>query len=364
MVFTFGIEEEFLLMDTRTGFPTGARAARRALASPRHSGFSTSAELLDAQVESSTRVCTTRREALDALLGFRSRLAEAAAAAGVLVAATGAAPRIPDSPPVINSSARYRRMGSLAGAVAHEQYVNGTHIHVGIPSRDVGVRVLNGLRPWLALLGAVAANSPYWRGQDSSFASWRMVHYRRWSVQGCPPVFADAEDYARRLAGLLATDVVPDAGHVGWAARLSENFPTVEVRIADAQLQAQDSLLLAVLVRALVDKLASVPTAGPAAGRAADPELLDVGLWQAARFGMGGNLVSHPGGSVPAAEHLAALLDFVAPALDDAGDGDFVAAGISRLLNTGTGAEQQRAAFGSGGYPALTDLYTRSLTAE
>ncbi|MCQ1985303.1 glutamate--cysteine ligase [Arthrobacter sp. zg-Y844] len=362
MVFTFGIEEEFLLMDASTGFPTGAQELTRALISPEHGVFSSSAELLDAQVESSTRVCTTREEALDALLGFRSRLAEAAASAGVRVAPTGAAPRIQEGPPVLNSSDRYQRMGILTGAVAHEQYVNGTHIHVGIPSRDTGVRVLNGLRPWLALLGAVAANSPYWRGQDSSFASWRMVHYRRWSVQGCPPLFADAQDYTRRLESLLATDVVLDAGHVGWAARLSDTFPTVEVRIADAQLQARDSLLLATLVRALVATLASAIPAVPAA--VPDPELLDVGLWQAARFGMSGNLVSHPGGSLPAADHLSALLEYVAPALEEAGDREYAVAGVARVLAGGTGAERQRTAFRSGGYAGLADLYTRSLSAE
>ncbi|KAD4060554.1 YbdK family carboxylate-amine ligase [Arthrobacter yangruifuii] len=362
MVFTFGIEEEFLLTDARTGLPTGSRELARALMSPEHGSLPSSAELLDAQVEVSTPVCTTRDEALQALLAFRSGLATAAASVGVRVAPTGAAPNIPDAPPVLNSSDRYRRMGLLTGAVAREQYVNGVHVHVGIDSRDTGVRVLNGLRPWLALLGALAANSPYWRGSDSSFASWRMVHYRRWSVQGCPPLFSDALDYARRLdALLLATDVVPDAGHVGWAARLSEHFPTVEVRIADAQLQAGDTVLLAVLVRALVKTLAS---AEPASGAAPDPELLDVGLWQAARFGLGGNLVSYPGGSVPAAELLHALLDYVADALEDAGDGEFAAAGIARILATGTGAQRQRAAFHSGGPAGLVDLYSRSLTAQ
>lgn len=358
MALTFGIEEEFLLTDPRTGLPVQVREVMQALAS--NPDFTSSVELLDAQVESSTRVCTDRRQALDALLGFRTGLAAAAAAAGVAVAATGAAPRMPSTPAVFNGSARYRSMGILAGAVANEQYVNGTHIHVGIASRESGVRVLNGLRPWLALLGALSANSPFWRGEDSSFASWRMVHYRRWSVQGCPPHFHDADDYARRLAGLLATDVVPDAGHVGWAARLSEHYPTVEVRIADAQLQARDSLLLAVLVRALVATLAAAGDAGvPAA--VPDPELLDVGLWQAARFGLGGNLLAHPGGSIPAADHLAALLDYVSPALDASGDREFAQAGAARLLAAGTGAERQRAAVAAGGFPGLADLYTESL---
>ncbi|MDK1327218.1 glutamate--cysteine ligase [Arthrobacter sp. zg-Y1143] len=363
MALTFGIEEEFLLTDPRTGLPTQVPGLAQALASGAADNFTSSAELLDAQVESSTRVCTDRHEAMEALLGFRTGLAAAAAAAGAAVAATGTAPLMPSTAAVFNDSERYQSMGILAGAVANEQYVNGTHVHVGIDSRESGVRVLNGLRPWLALLGALSANSPYWRGGDTSFASWRMVHYRRWSVQGCPPLFKDAEDYARRLAGLLATDVVPDAGHVGWAARLSEHFPTVEVRIADAQLQARDSVLLAVLVRALVATLASAANEGDAAA-VPDPELLDVGLWQAARFGLGGNLLANHGGSIPAADHLAALLDYVSPALDASGDRDFALAGIARLLAAGTGAERQRAAVHSGGFTALADLYAETLTAE
>ena len=391
MVSTFGIEEEFLLIDPLTGLPAGSPEVMHALHMPPRHGYTASVELLDAQIESSTRICTTREEALDSLLEFRVRLAAAASAAGLAVAATGAAPRILDGPAALTRTDRYRQMGELAGGIVHEQYVNGTHIHIGIPTRDDGVRILNGLRPWLALLGAVGANSPYWHGRDSSFASWRMVHYRRWSVQGCPPLFADAADYARRLQVLLDTDVVPDAGHVGWAARLSENFPTVEVRIADAQLEARDSLLLAAVVRGLVNTLA-VTAAAPAP----DPELLDVGLWQAARFGLTGNLISHPAGSVPAAGHLAALLDFIAPALEETGDSDFVAAGAARLLaavppvgagarpaagvgtgtgtgadagtgtgadaGAGTGAERQRAAFRAGGEPGLASLFARSLT--
>lgn len=368
MVSTFGIEEEFLLIDPLTGFPTGSPQVMRTLRAAVRPNFHSSVELLDAQVESSTPVCTSREEAMDSLLAFRSLLASASSAAGVRVAATGAAPQIPDTPALLTATDRYRKMGRLTGGIAHEQYVNGTHIHVGIPTRDAGVRVLNGLRPWLALLGAVAANSPFWRGRDTSFASWRMVHYRRWSVQGCPPIFADAADYDRRLQGLLETDVVLDAGHVGWAARLSESYPTVEVRIADAQLEAGDSVLLATLVRGLVSSLA----AAGAAPRPPDPELLDAGLWQAARFGLGANLVSHPGGSVPAASRLAALLDFVAPALEEAGDTEFVAAGIHRVLGghagsaagSGTGAERQRRAVRQGGEPALAELFTRSLVLE
>lgn len=367
MVSTFGIEEEFLLIDPLTGFPTGSQQVMRTLTAAVRPNFNSSVELLEAQVESSTPVCTSTDEALDSLLEFRSLLASASSTAGVRVAATGAAPLIPDTPPSLTATDRYRKMGQLTGGVAREQYVNGTHIHVGIPTRDAGIHVLNGLRPWLALLGAVAANSPYWRGQDTGFASWRMVHYRRWSVQGCPPVFADAADYDRRLQGLLQTDVVLDAGHVGWAARLSESYPTVEVRIADAQLEAGDSVLLAALVRGLVSTLAAGEEPPPP-----DPELLDVGLWQAARFGLGANLVAHPGGSAPAAGRLAALLDFVSPALDEAGDTDFVADGIRRILGghsgsaagSGTGAERQRRAVRQGGETALADLFSRSLALE
>ena len=360
---TFGIEEEFLLVDPVTGLPAPRAAeisqALAAAAEALPSGTPVAlgqAEFLACQLETSTVICQTLEEAAQSLLNARTAIAGAAAAAGVGVVLSGAAPRIADSPAEVSGTDRYQAMGALTGAVAEEHYLNGTHVHVAVPDRDTGIAALNKLRPWLSTLAALGANSPFWRGRDTSFASWRLIHYRRWSVQGCPPEFADAADYDRRLARLLDSDAVLDAGHVGWAARLSQRYPTVEVRVGDAQLEAADSVLLAALVRGLV-LTAAVPGSTP------EPELLDAGLWQAARYGLGGRLMGVLGNSAAAADQAGALLEHIRPALEENGDLDYVRAGVQRLLVSGTGAERQRAAYTSGGWDGLAGLYAEALTA-
>lgn len=370
-VVTFGIEEEFLLVNPDSDMPS-SRAGEVIAALLPGDGLSltSSAELLACQVESSTPVCSTGEEAAVSLLHFRKRLAEAAAAAGLDVAPTGAAPSMGPGPAVVSATERYQSMGEMAGAVADEHYVNGTHVHVAVPSREAGVRVLNHLRPWLATLGAISTNSPYWLGRDTRFASWRLIQYRRWSIQGCPPYFHGSADYDARLAKLVATDVVLDPGHIGWLARLSDRFPTVEIRVADTQLEAADAVLLALLIRGLVSTVLSRDPAGSGGGpdAPADPEILDAGLWQAARFGLRGNLLDHgPRGadlSRAAPEQVSALLDYVRPALEDSGDEIFVRTGMARMLAAGTGAQRQREAVRSGGFAALRPLFAGSLTAS
>ena len=366
---TFGIEEEFLLVNPDNGMPS-SRAGEVVPALVPGDGLSltSTAELLACQIESSTPVCSDRETALTSLLDFRSRLAEAAAAAGLAVAPTGAAPSADAGPAVVSSTARYQDMGAMTGAVAEEHYVNGTHVHVAIPSREAGVQVLNRLRPWLATLGAISANSPYWRGRDTSFASWRLVQYRRWSVQGCPPFFHSSADYDARIAKLMATDIVLDSGHVGWIARLSSRFPTIEIRVADTQLEAGDAVLLALLARGLVSTALEASPLDGSPDTPADPEILDAGLWQAARFGLGGNLLDHGprGGDLnrSAAAQVEALLDYIRPALEESGDDVFVRTGMAHLLAAGTGSQRQREAVRHGGFAALGPLFAASLTAS
>ncbi|MET4061130.1 carboxylate-amine ligase [Arthrobacter sp. UYP6] len=368
---TFGIEEEFLLTDLDSALPS-ARAEEiiTALIPGDISSYTSSTELLACQVESSTPICTEPNQALAALLDFRTRLADAAAEAGVAVAPTGAAPSIAAAPAVVSATRRYQDMGEMTGAVADEHYVNGTHVHVAIPSREEGVKVLNRLRPWLATLGAISTNSPYWHGRDSRFASWRLIQYRRWSVQGCPPYFHDAADYDSRIAMLTATDVVMDTGHVGWIARLSDNFPTVEIRVADTQLEARDAVLLALMTRGLVTTALAEEGANVEGSpdTLADPEILDAGLWQAARFGLSGNLLDHgsAGGTLAraAGTQVGALLDYIRPALEESGDYPYVRAGMAHILDVGTGAQRQREVVRGGGFAALKPLFERSLTAS
>ncbi|GAA4376025.1 glutamate--cysteine ligase [Paeniglutamicibacter cryotolerans] len=355
---TFGIEEEFFLIDPGTSMPILPDAeTARILYGVEGGGSNTTAEFLACQVESATPVCVEAAEALASLRGYRKELARTARELNLLPVGVGTPPLIPVGSAVITDQERYRNINAFLPGIGAEQYVGGLHIHVSIPDADTGVHVLNSLRPWLPVLSALGANSPFWRGGDSGFASWRSIQYRKWSVQGIQPHFLDAADYHRRLAFMLSSDVVLDAGHIGWAARLSGRYPTVEIRMVDAQMRPEDSLLIALLARALVDTALHRPEdpSIPA------PEALDLAYWQGAKHGMTGNQLDprSGGGTVSTDHRVSSLLEYVVRALEDNGDRELVEAGLARIKSEGNGAIRQRRSFAEGGFDrVLADAAT------
>jgi carboxylate-amine ligase len=347
---TFGIEEEFFILNAQTGLPAVPSAAVRAeLLSITVKGTTSHGEFLACQLESNSPVFETGHEAIQAVCAYRRVLARNAMDHSLRAVALGTPPSISFGPAVVSPSDRYRSITDFCGAIAQEHYLSGLHLHIGVEDRSAGVIALNELRRWLPILTAISSNSPFWRGTDSGFSSWRNINYRRWSVQGIPPRFIDAADYERRMAFILDADVVLDAGHIGWGARLSTRYPTLEVRVADSQMTASNSVLLALIVRSLVDASLNRPT-----GTDPLPESLDVAHWQAAKFGLRGNQIDPVNGKrTSAAFMVGSMIEFILPALKKNGDDHYVTEGLSRVLAQGTGAEHQRRHFHEGGFDAL-----------
>lgn len=357
---TFGIEEEFFLLEQATYRPAtpDPATARSLLAIGAESG-GTQQELLACQVENATPVCTTAVEADFSLSSYRDELARTAAKLGMIPISCGTLPSIPAGAARISDNERYRRIQAFAPGICDEQYISGLHVHVSIPDAESGIAALNSLRRWLPLLAALGSNSPYWRGEDTGFASWRTIRYRQWSVQGIQPYFENARDYYKRLAAILASDVVLDSGHISWAARLSSRYPTVEVRVADAQLKAGDSVLLALIVRALVEASRDEAPVGDNLM----PETLDLALWQSAKHGLvGPQLDPVSRHRVTARTAVETLLKHITPALAANNDTVYVTEGLDRLLRTGTGAERQRRSFAQGGLSQVILDAGRELT--
>lgn len=348
---TFGIEEEYFLVDRRTGLPAiPSREQSRALTAITAGGGRTSTEWLACQMETSTPVLTDGSAALDSLRSFRRALASAADGFDMDAVALGTAPRIPHGGATVNTGDRYAQFAELAPGFAADQYINGMHVHVGIPDRDTGVRALNGIRPWLPVLTALGANSPMWHERDSGFASWRSIHYSRWMASGVPPHFHDAADYEARTAALVESDVVFDQGCLNWLARLPERLPTLEVRTCDVQLHADDAVTLALLIRALVTAAMALPRQD----HVIPPERLDIAQWQAARYGLADRLFDATRGiSLPAETVVRGLFGHVSPYFTTAADEAFVRQGLRRILSHGTGAARQRAAVDRGGIDGL-----------
>lgn len=363
---TLGIEEEYLLLDPSSGLPVHCANEVQGLleTAPTIDRDEVQRELLSCQIETATPVCATLTEAEESLLNFRRQLSAAARKSGVRAAGTASAPRISEEYPELTDKQRYHELKASARGIVGDQFVNGLHVHVEVPDKETGVQALNRIRPWLPIITALSTNSPYWLDRDSGFGSWRVVHYRRWPVQGCAPVFADAADYERRIQRLVNTGVIIDRGVLTWMARLSDAYPTLEVRTGDAQLEAQDSVLLAGLIRGLVttavrDTAAGIPYLDP------EPELLDAAMWQAARQGLTDDVVNLETGKLtPAQDQINRLLDYVGAALEEESDVAWISAGLDTVRERGTGAERQRRAMEQGGMASLLDLYSGTITAE
>lgn len=363
---TLGVEEEYLLLEPESGLPSHRAADVEVLlqSTPEITRDDIQRELLSCQIETATPVCETLTQAEESLLNFRRSLADAATRAGTIAAATGTAPWMRQAYPELTDKQRYEDLRASAPGIVGDQFVNGLHVHVGVPDKERGVQALNRIRSWIPLLTALSVNSPYWLGRDSGFGSWRVIHYRRWAVQGIAPYFADAADYERRVTRLGATGAILDRGVLTWVDRLSDDYPTLELRACDVQLEAQDSVLLAALTRALV-VTALREAEADTAPLIPDPELLDAALWQAARDGVAQGLVDcATAETVPARQHLAAFLDHLGPALEDEGDTEWVRAGLATMTERGTGAERQRQAMRDGGLAGLLALYGQTLTHE
>src|SRR3954469_23601622 len=294
-------------------------------------------ELKAQQVELGTPVCDTLPE-IDAELRFwRHRADAAAATVGGRVAALATSP-IPVTP-VPTEGDRYARMLDAFGLTAREMLTCGCHVHVSVADDDEGVAVLNRIRIWLPVLTALTANSPFWQGEDTGYASFRSQAWHRWPSAGPNDVFADAADYHRLIAQVLATDTVLDTGMVCFDARLSANWPTVEVRTADVALRVEDAVTHAGLVRGLVETAAREARDGRPVPDVR-PELVRLAAWRAGRSGLSGELVARrPARPAPAGAVVGALLEHVRPALADAGDEQRVTAGLAEVLRRGTGAD-------------------------
>jgi len=297
-------------------------------------------ELKAQQIELGTRVCTTL-DGIEAELRFwRGRADAAAATVGGRVAALATSPVAVE--PIPTEGDRFARMLDAFGLTAQEMLTCGCHVHVGVEDDDEGVAVLNRIRVWLPVLTALTANSPFWQGVDTGYASYRSRAWQRWPSAGPTEVFPDAAAYHRLLDDVLATDTVLDSGMVYFDARLSETWPTVEVRTADVALRVEDAVTLAGVVRGLVETAAREARAGTPPRRV-PAQVLRLAAWRAGRSGLAGDLV-HPctGRPAPAAEVVGDLLAHVRPALSDAGDEQRVTEGLAAILRRGSGADLQR----------------------
>ncbi len=347
---TLGVEEEFVLLDPSTGaaVPAGPDLARVLDGEP-----GIRPEVMRFQTETATSVCTSLDDLGRELIRLRRLAADAAAAVGCRLVASGIAPYRAPGLAAVTDQPRYRELTRHYGPlVVRAGGTCGCHVHVGVPSRDLGVQVLARLRPWLAPLLAITVNSPIADGRDTGWASCRYPAWSRWPTASVPGTWPDAVAYDAAVRRLIRQGAALDERSVYLLARLSPRYPTVEVRVADTCLDVGDTVLLAGLTRALVatalaEARQGTPVPPAPTGR------VNAALVAAARHGLSRATVDpFTGHAADARRVRSRLIDHVYPALRDSGDAQMFAVLLRRLDQAGTGADRQRALFANGVSPS------------
>jgi carboxylate-amine ligase len=352
---TLGVEEEYQLIDIETGQLRPVNEIVLDTAAPAM-GETVHPELLRSQVEVSTPVCESLDQVDVELRLLRRRLNEAAARSGCRLGAAGTHPSAQWQTQEVTPSERYLAMATEFQQMALETLIFGCHVHVGIDDPDVRIDVMNRIRPWLPTVLALTGNSPYWGGNDTGYASYRTMIFRRWPTTGMPEPFASNDEYERVVETLVTAGAVADATHLYWDVRPSARFPTLEVRIADVCLTVDEAVTVTGLIAAMVATAERhIASGGPGGGTR--HELLEAAVWRAARHGVTDKLIDATAATIlPAPDVVAGLLRTLRAAFEEAGSWDRVSEGVAEILGHGTGATRQRAVYRRTG--SLRDVAT------
>jgi carboxylate-amine ligase len=354
--FTVGLEEEFQVLD-----PGDLSLAQR-FEELRSAGqadpvlaAAIAGELIESEIEIRSGRGATFAAAVAAQREARGRLFALAADQRVRLAATGTHPWSPWQDQRIIDTEHYHRVEQGLKYVAWRNNTFSLHVHVGVRGADRAIAVCDRLRPRLPELLALSANSPFLDGRDSGLHSARtQIFTKSFPRCGVPDPFGGWDAYADYVDLLVATRSIVEHTQLWWSVRPHHAFGTVEVRVCDAQSDAESStalagLIVACVAQAALDHDAGLPFADPA------PRMVEENMWRAIRYGLDGRLIDLERlEEYPAAALGDRLLEWTAPAR--------AATGVEPALAQENGAQRQRRAVAGGA--ALREVFAAEVDAS
>ena len=333
--FTTGVEEEFQLVDPHTRELVPAIEAVIG-ASPDGSGRM-GRELFQDCVELRTPVFSDVAGLGRQLPALRREVAKAASTAGVRIAGAGLHPISDPFVQEFTPGERYRRMEEELGALARLQIIYALHVHVGVPDEEAAIRATNALLRHVPILTALGANSPFWNGMDTGFASARVKIRDASPRSGLPPTFTSWEEFEGYTEALVAMGNIPDFSWFWWDVRPHPRHGTVELRVPDAQADPYYAVALAALTQCIV---ATAEDHTPQ-----DARFVSENKWRTIRRGLDARLYDFDTREEKGARETARdLVADLRPVSQDLRCEEELG-GVLEILDRGNGAELQRAAY-------------------
>lgn len=337
--FTVGVEEEFQLVDPRTR--ELAQAVEAVMGAAPDGSERLGRELFQDCIELRTPVFSDVAGLARELPALRREVAKAAGMAGVGIAGAGLHPISDPFVQEFTLGERYRRMQEELGALARLQIIFALHVHVGVPDEEAAIRATNALLRHVPLLTALGANSPFWNGTDTGFASARVKIRDASPRSGLPPTFGSWQEFEGYADALVAMGNIPDYSWFWWDVRPHPRHGTVELRVPDAQAEPDHVVALAALTQCLV---ATAEEHAPQ-----DARYVSENKWRAIRRGLDASLYDFDTGEEKGARETARdLVARLRPVSQDLGCEEELD-GVLGILDRGNGAELQRAAYGKRG---------------
>jgi len=346
--FTLGVEEEYLLVDRATRDlardPPADFVARveNRLAAQGQAGQA-SPEFLRAQIEVQTRICRTASEARADLARLRRAVADVAGDSGLAPIAASTHPFALWRGAGATDKDRYRALERDLQGVGRRLVICGLHVHVGIEDDELRIDLMNQIGYFLPHLLALSTSSPFWQGEDSGLASYRVAIFNELPRTGPPDHFESWGEFRRQLDRLVAAGLIDDASKLWWDVRPSARFPTLEMRVTDMCPYLDDAIAIAALYQCLLSMLWRLKRQNQR-WRIYPHMLVKENRWRAQRYGFDSGLVDFGKGAViPYADLLDELVELVRPDAERlACTGEIAHA--RRILERGTSAHRQRAA--------------------
>ncbi|GCE27821.1 putative glutamate--cysteine ligase 2 [Dictyobacter alpinus] len=343
--FMLGIEEEFQLVDARTG----------KLASRAQSILDKGApifeeqikpEMLQSVLEFVSPVLADIGAARMELYTSRSLLARILENENLALISAGTHPSSSWHDQKPTPEARYQSLEEEYQDVARSILIFGMHVHVSVASKELAVKIMNQVRTWLPHILALSSNSPFWNGRMTGIKSYRSVVWKRFPRSGTPDVFKDLAHFDGYVNDLVEMGCIDNGKKIWWDIRPHPFFDTIEFRICDMPGTIEDTLALAALCQALVAKLSTLAEQGkevPVLSR----DLIDENKWRAMRYGLDAEVADFVGRRrLSMRDSIRELLDFVDDMVDELGSRKEITY-IRSLLDDpqGTGADRQMAIF-------------------